>query len=151
MHQLVTTVRGELAAGADALDAVEHAFPPGSMTGAPKRRTCELLAALEKRERGAYSGALGYLSATGACDLAVAIRTAVVAGGRVAVGAGGALTALSEPADEWAEVALKLAAVSPSRPRPAFFFFFSPGSRSLQVAGPLAPLPARARNATHAR
>ena len=116
VHQLVTTVTGQLAAGNDAFDAVREAFPPGSMTGAPKRRTTELIDALERRDRGAYSGALGFFSPNGAADLNVVIRTAVLAGldsprPRLEIAAGGALTALSDVADEWAEVQLKANAV----------------------------------------
>ena len=116
VHQLVTTVRGDLAAGSDALDAVAAAFPPGSMTGAPKRRTTELIDALERRDRGAYAGALGFFSPNGAADLNVVIRTAVLSSlashaPRVEIAAGGALTALSDVADEWAEVTLKADAV----------------------------------------
>ncbi|KAH8070434.1 4-amino-4-deoxychorismate synthase [Aureococcus anophagefferens] len=111
VHQLVTTVRGDLAAGNDALDAVAAAFPPGSMTGAPKRRTTELIDALERRDRGAYA-ALGFFAPNGAADLNVVIRTAVLSSlasraPRVEIAAGGALTALSDVADEWAEVTLK--------------------------------------------
>ncbi|KAH8058539.1 4-amino-4-deoxychorismate synthase [Aureococcus anophagefferens] len=107
VHQLVTTVRGDLAAGNNALDAVAAAFPPGSMTGAPKRRTTELIDALERRDRGAYAGALGFFSPNGAADLNVVIRTAVLSSlasraPRVEIAAGGALTALSDVADEWA-------------------------------------------------
>jgi anthranilate/para-aminobenzoate synthase component I len=86
------------------------------MTGAPKRRTTELIDALERRDRGAYAGALGFFSPNGAADLNVVIRTAVLSSlashaPRVEIAAGGALTALSDVADEWAEVTLKADAV----------------------------------------
>jgi len=110
VHQLVSTVRGRLRAGANPLDCVRACFPPGSMTGAPKLRTVELLERLERRPRGVYSGAVGYFGAGGACDLSVAIRTIVLAGGRAAVGAGGAIVLGSDPEAEYGEMLLKAAA-----------------------------------------
>jgi aminodeoxychorismate synthase component I len=111
VHQLVSTVRGKLAAGRDALDAVRAAFPPGSMTGAPKRAAMQLLARLERARRGLYAGALGYLDVRGGCDLAVVIRTAFLAGGRLALHTGGGIVADSDPAAEWAEAEAKAAAL----------------------------------------
>lgn len=108
VHQLVSTISGELAPHADALAAVAAAFPPGSMTGAPKCRTMRLIDELERGvPRGAYSGCLGYFSCHGACDLNVVIRTAVVDASGVTVSAGGAIVALSDAADEYEEVLLK--------------------------------------------
>jgi aminodeoxychorismate synthase component I len=103
VFQLVSTVRGRLAPGCSALDAVRAAFPPGSMTGAPKRAAQELLARLEPVRRGLYSGALGYLDLRGGADLSVTIRSALVGGGRATVHTGGGIVADSEPAAEWAE------------------------------------------------
>jgi para-aminobenzoate synthetase component 1 len=111
VFQLVSTVRGRLARGADALDAVRAAFPPGSMTGAPKLAAMELLARLEPVPRGLYAGAAGYLDLRGGCDLAVTIRSIVLRGGRAFVHTGGGIVADSEPAAEWREAADKARAL----------------------------------------
>ena len=101
VHQLVTTVRGLLREGLDPLDCVRACFPPGSITGAPKRRTMRIIDALEGEARGVYSGAIGYFDLGGGCDLSVAIRTIVLDGAGARIGAGGAIVALSEPEDEY--------------------------------------------------
>jgi anthranilate synthase component 1 len=111
VHQLVSTIEGRLSPGLDALDAVAACLPAGSMTGAPKRRAIELLAELEAGSRGVYSGAFGYLGADGTADLAMVIRSIVIEGSRATVGAGGGITALSEPVAEVAEMRLKAAAL----------------------------------------
>ncbi|GGD25886.1 aminodeoxychorismate synthase, component I [Microbacterium faecale] len=109
VHQLVTSVRSRvLTSGVMAAEAL---FPPGSMTGAPKRRTVEMLDELEAEPRGAYAGVLGFFSYGGSVDLSVVIRTAVVAGGEVTVGTGGAITIDSDPDDEFDETLAKTAAV----------------------------------------
>ena len=112
LHQLVTTVTGRLRPDVSAVECLRSCFPPGSMTGAPKLRTTEIVDALEQRPRGIYSGTLGWFSTTGAADLSVVIRTAVLAGGSWRLGAGGAVVLDSDPDAEAAEVALKLAATS---------------------------------------
>ncbi|WP_191089853.1 anthranilate synthase component I family protein [Nesterenkonia ebinurensis] len=81
VHQMVSTISAQLAPGASPARALNDAFPPGSMTGAPKISTMEILRSLETGPRGAYSGVAGWFSTTGACDLSVLIRTVVCVGG----------------------------------------------------------------------
>jgi anthranilate/para-aminobenzoate synthase component I len=109
VHQLVSTVEGMLAEGRNGLDAVAACFPAGSMTGAPKRSAVHTLAALEGGPRGIYSGAFGYFSRDGALDLAMVIRSIVLDDRGATVGAGGGITALSEPGDEVEETRVKAA------------------------------------------
>ncbi|WP_392398928.1 chorismate-binding protein [Corynebacterium lehmanniae] len=111
VHQLVSTITGRLREGRTAVDAVRATFPPGSMTGAPKLRTCEIIDRLETSPRGVYSGALGYFGFDGQADLSVVIRTAVRAGDTVTVGAGGAIVLASDPEAELAERNLKAQSV----------------------------------------
>jgi anthranilate synthase component 1 len=109
---LVSQVEGQLREGIDALDAFRATFPAGTMTGAPKVRAMEIIDELEPERRGAYAGAVGYLAAGGArMDLAITIRTCVIAGGVASVQAGAGIVQDSVPELEWAETENKARAM----------------------------------------
>jgi para-aminobenzoate synthetase component 1 len=103
VHHLVSTVVGELEPGADAVELLASVFPGGSITGAPKIRAMEIIAELEPSRRGVYCGAIGYLSATGALDTNIVIRTYLALGGTAYFSAGGGIVADSEPEQEYRE------------------------------------------------
>jgi anthranilate/para-aminobenzoate synthase component I len=111
VHQLVSTVQGQLRQDASALDALNASFPGGSMTGAPKHRAIEIIQELEGGPRGIYSGAIGFLGADGSADLGMTIRSIVFRGGRASIGVGGGITIDSNPAAELEETKLKAKAL----------------------------------------
>jgi para-aminobenzoate synthetase component 1 len=111
VHHLVSTVKGVLREGADAVDLLRATFPGGSITGAPKIRAMEIIAELEPVRRGPYCGALLWLGFDGATDSAITIRTFVISGRQVAFHAGGGVVADSEPAAEYAESLAKARAL----------------------------------------
>jgi para-aminobenzoate synthetase len=103
VHQLVTTITGRLADGVGTLDALAALFPGGSMTGAPKLRTMEIIADVETSPRGVYSGAIGWLLDDGSADLGIVIRTLVHRRGEYVLGTGGGITVRSDCDEEYAE------------------------------------------------
>ncbi|MGG1948159.1 aminodeoxychorismate synthase component I [Trinickia sp. NRRL B-1857] len=107
VHQLVSTVRGTLKPGVSSVDCIRATFPGGSMTGAPKKRTMEIIDRLEQGARGIYSGALGWFGTSGACDFSIVIRSVTISGGTAHLGVGGAITALSDPNEEFDETMVK--------------------------------------------
>ncbi|MCM1128378.1 MAG: aminodeoxychorismate synthase component I [Alistipes senegalensis] len=107
VHQMVSTVTARLKEGVSASQCVRAAFPGGSMTGAPKKRTLEILDRLEGGPRGIYSGTLGYFSLCGSASLSIIIRTLVMSASRLSFGVGGAITVLSDPEAEFEETRVK--------------------------------------------
>lgn len=122
VYQLVSVITGTVDPqdGMTGFDVLARSLPPGSMTGAPKKRSVEILQEIEETERGVYSGVLGYWSACGAGDWNVIIRSAFRYDDEFVttedgsekevwrIGAGGAITALSGPKEEWEEMEVKL-------------------------------------------
>lgn len=110
MH-IGSTVRGEIREEFDALDAVSAVLPAGTLSGAPKIRACQLIAALENNKRGIYGGAIGYIDFTGNLDTCIAIRIAYKKNGKVFVRSGAGIVADSVPEKEYQECINKAAAV----------------------------------------
>ena len=110
MH-IVSTVSGELAHDKTPLDALSSTLPMGTASGAPKIRAMEIIDELEPVKRGPYAGSFGYVSVTGAMDMALTLRTVVVTGGRLHLQAGGGVVADSDPGFEYQESLNKLAAL----------------------------------------
>ncbi len=112
VHQMISNIVGTLEPGRSAIDAVRACFPGGSMTGAPKLRTMEIIDDIEREARGVYSGAIGYFGLDGVVDLSIVIRTIVIrppGGGAktTTIGAGGAIVMQSDPHEEFEEILLK--------------------------------------------
>ena len=104
VHQLVSTVRGRLRDDVSTIAALRALFPAGSMTGAPKLRTMEIVEEVEATPRGAYAGAFGRISGDGPADLGVVIRSLMTDGGGTwTLGTGGGITVRSDLDEEWAE------------------------------------------------
>ena len=109
MH-LTSEVTGQLRPGLGAVDAFAASFPAGTLSGAPKIRALEIIDELETVQRGPYGGAVGWFSAAGDVQLAIAIRTLFRAGGRLFAQAGAGIVADSSPENEWREVLAKVRA-----------------------------------------
>jgi anthranilate synthase component 1 len=113
MH-IVSTVEGDLRDGLTPLDALAATFPAGTVTGAPKRRAMEIIAAEEPTPRGPYAGAVGYLTFAGDLDVCITIRTAILQRGRVHVQAGAGIVYDSDPERELRETEAKASALMPA-------------------------------------
>lgn len=107
IHHLVSTVQAAKRADADAYQVVRACFPPGSMTGAPKRAAMQWCDRQEAMERGIYSGAIGWFGGGDTVDLSVVIRTLIIEGDRFEFQVGGGIVADSDPDDEWRETLIK--------------------------------------------
>ncbi len=118
VHQLVSTVRGRLRPEVSTVAALRSLFPAGSMTGAPKRRTMQVIDEVEGSSRGLYAGAFGWVCADGRADLGVVIRSLLGApDGSWALGTGGGITVRSDVDEEWAETLWKAHRLRVSLPR----------------------------------
>lgn len=115
IHHLYSRIRGKLAPGVDAISALESCFPCGSITGAPKWRAMEIIAAIEGVGRGPYCGAIFLLRPNGKAVVSVPIRTATIrqneAGAHMRARFGGGITTLSDPFDEFVETQAKASAL----------------------------------------
>ena len=112
VHQLVSVVTGRLRDDVSTVGALRSVFPPGSMTGAPKLRTMEIIDEVETSPRGVYSGAFGWVRPDGRADLAVVIRSLTTAGdGHWTLGTGGAITVRSQVDEELEESYAKARAI----------------------------------------
>jgi para-aminobenzoate synthetase component 1 len=113
VHQMISTVSGDLEDGIDWIDVVKATFPMGSMTGAPKRRVMELIEEYEQTKRGLFSGAIGYVDPSGDANFNVVIRSILynAATKYLSFQAGGAITFYSDPEEEYKECLLKVAAM----------------------------------------
>ncbi len=107
LHQMTTTITGKLHHGTDLPKLFSSLFPCGSVTGAPKIRTMEIINELEDGTRGVYTGAIGYITPSGDATFNVPIRTIALENGRGEMGIGAGITHNSQPHAEWQESLLK--------------------------------------------
>src|SRR5262245_13591995 len=107
VHHLTATVKGRLREGVHPIGALKALFPGGSVTGAPKRRAMEILQELEPGPRGVYTGALGFIDASGFTRFNIPIRTLEIRGRTARFGMGGGIVADSDPVSEWEETLAK--------------------------------------------
>ena len=107
LHQMVSTVVGQLAAPASMASVMAALFPCGSITGAPTIRAMQIIAEVEPHTRGAYCGAIGWMAPDGAASFSVAIRTLSVSGAEVVLNVGGGVVQDSTTEGEWEEALWK--------------------------------------------
>lgn len=111
VSHIASRVTGELADNMDAFDVIAAAIPAGTLSGAPKKRACEIIDEIEGKKRGVYGGALGYIDLTGNMDMCIGIRMAALKDGKVYVQAGAGVVADSRPEKEYQETINKAHAV----------------------------------------
>ena len=111
VHQMISTIEGQMQNGIDWVDVLQATFPMGSMTGAPKQRVMEIIEDNERTRRGLFSGAIGYIDPTGNFDFNVVIRSILYNAGAkyISMQAGSAITFYSEADKEYEECLLKAA------------------------------------------
>jgi para-aminobenzoate synthetase component I len=107
VHQLISSVEGEVDPETSPIEILKACFPMGSMTGAPKITVMKVIDELETYKRGIYSGAIGYFDPDGNFDFNVVIRSAIIQGEKLVYSVGGAITTDSEPNEEWEETKIK--------------------------------------------
>jgi para-aminobenzoate synthetase / 4-amino-4-deoxychorismate lyase len=113
--QMTSTISGTLRPGISYYEIFRGLFPSGSITGAPKVRTMQIIRELETQPRGVYTGAIGFISPHGASVFNVAIRTLVAQNGDASVGVGGGVVADSDPMEEYRECLLKASFLTRAR------------------------------------
>jgi anthranilate/para-aminobenzoate synthase component I len=109
VFHLVSTVRGTMRNSVDALDVIRACFPGGSITGAPKKRACEIIAEMETVPRGLYCGAMGYLGFNGECQMNIVIRSLIRDNNQLHYHVGAGIVADSSPEMEYEETLHKAA------------------------------------------
>ena len=109
VFHLVSTIEGMLRPGVDALDAVRSCIPGGSISGAPKKRACEIICELEPCQRGIYTGLIGYFDDNGDAAFSIAIRSMILEGQNLHFSVGSGITAGSVPTREYEETLHKAA------------------------------------------
>ena len=139
---LVSHVEARLRADLDALDALRSVFPAGTLTGAPKIRAMQLIAAAEGERRGLYGGAVGYLGYDGNLDTAITIRSAVLKDGMAHVHTGAGIVARSVPEREFEETEHKAAALRRAIELAAAPAARNPGAAAGRATGKASPRPA---------
>lgn len=114
VFQMISKITGEIKPGMSSVDVIKACFPMGSMTGAPKISAMEAIERIENYKRGIYSGAIGYFTPNDDFDFNVVIRSAIIKGNKLFYSTGGAITADSDPVDEWEETRIKMRALTRS-------------------------------------
>jgi len=114
VFQMSSTIQASRLDPKNTLSIIRDCFPPGSMTGAPKRQAIRYCSKLESWNRGLYSGSIGYLDGSGNAELSVLIRSIFIEGSNFEFQVGGAITALSDPIKEWEETLIKAKGISQS-------------------------------------